>query len=191
MSGQAGIRWSDDHIADGQHRIQSLIDCLAADVSYEIDRPQNEAGEWWIDLEWSGFSTTVAWRPDRGFGLFTSDDDGYGAGPDEIFREPALAAKRLGQLARRATDDRAGMRLDEVRKLFDQPQTAIATILHKDQGFISRLERQNDALLSTVRQYVEALGGEITLMVRFDGVEAAVELPPPAQTQKRARKVPA
>lgn len=83
------------------------------------------------------------------------------------------------------------MRLDEVRKLFDKPQTALATILHKDQGFISRLERRNDALLSTVREYVEALGGEITLLIRFDGVEAAVELPPPAPEQKRVRKIPA
>jgi hypothetical protein len=179
----------DDHVLDGENRIQSLIDCLAADVSYEIDRPDDPAGEWWIDLAWNGFATIVAWRSDRGFGLFTSDDEGYGAGPDEIFREPALAAKRLCQLARRPSDDRAGMRLDEVRKLFDQPQTALATILQKNQGFISRLERQNDALLSTVRQYVEALGGEITLMVRFDGVEAAVELPPPATSQKRFRKI--
>lgn len=189
MSGQAGTRWADDHVADGQHRIQSLIDCLAAEVRYEIDRPDDPAGEWWIDLAWSGFSTTIAWRPDRGFGLFTSDDEGYGAGPDEIYREAALAAKRLGQLARRPNDDRAGMRLDEARKLFDKPQTALATTLRKDQGFISRLERQNDALLSTIRQYVEALGGEITLLVRFDGVEAAVELPAPEQMQKRVRKI--
>jgi hypothetical protein len=189
MSGEAGIRRADDHILDGQHRIQSLIDCLATEVRFEIDRPIKAEGEWWVDLSFNGFSTTVAWRHDRGFGIFTSDDDSYGGGPDEIYREPSLAAKRLGQLARRQVDDRAGMRLDEVRKLFDQPQTALAAILHKDQGFISRLERQNDALLSTVREYVEALGGEIRLVVRFDGFEAPVDLPSPGP--KRVRKVPA
>jgi predicted transcriptional regulator len=74
-----------------------------------------------------------------------------------------------------------------VRQLFGQPQTELAERLHKDQGFISRLEHQGDALMSTVRDYIEALGGEMRLMVRFDGVEVPVDLSGRvAPTRKRA-----
>jgi hypothetical protein len=178
MAGQGGLGRSDDNIVDGQQRLRCLIECLhAADVSFEIDAPAEAAGEWWADLSFEGFSTNVAWRADRGFGIFTSDEDAYGSGPDEVYREPALAAKRLRQLAKRARSDRSAMKLSEVRKLLDQPQTMLARRLQKDQGFISRVERQNDALVSTVRDYVEALGGEVRLMVRFDGFEAPIDLP--------------
>jgi hypothetical protein len=178
MSGQAGRRRSDDYIVDGQHRINRLIECLCAiDLSYEIDEPANATGEWWIDLGFDGYSTNVMWSADRGFGVFTSDDDSYASRPDEVYREPELAAKRLLQLAKRARNDRSAMKLGEMRKLVDQPQTVVAKRLRKDQGFISRLERRNDALMSTLREYVEALGGEVRLMVRFDGFEAPVDLP--------------
>jgi len=178
MSGQAGGRRADDHGADGNQRIGQLIASLdAADVSFAIDAPADVTGEWWVDVSFEGYSTTFAWREDRGFGIFTSEDDAYGARPDELYREPALAARRLRQLARRPRGDHAAMRLGEVRQLFGQPQTALAERLHKDQGFISRLEHQGDALMSTVRDYVEALGGEMRLVVRFDGVEAPVDLP--------------
>lgn len=68
------------------------------------------------------------------------------------------------------------MRLRDVRHLIDQPQTEIAGRLHVGQAVISRLENQNDAKLSTIRDYVEALGGRAELVVRFDGFEAPIDL---------------
>lgn len=178
MLGQARFQRDDSHILDGQHYVRSLIECLVdLNVSFDIDKPDDPLGEWWIDLSFDSFSTNVAWRSDRGFGIYTSNEDEYGSRPDEFYREPELAAKRIRQLATQDEKDHAAMRLSDLRKLLDQPQTTIASRIKKNQGFISRLERQNDALLSTVQEYVEALGGEVRLMVRFDGFEAQVSLP--------------
>ena len=195
MSGQARGRRDDHFVLDGRDRISTLITLLRdLDVRSEIDEPADPNGEWWIDLSFGGFSTNVAWRSNRGFGIFTSVGDAYGDRPDEIYREPEQAAKRLRQLAARAKDDHAAMRLGELRKLLDKPQTVIARSLNRDQGFISRFERQDDALLSTVRDYVEALGGEVRLVVRFDGFEAPVSLPAkadptgPASSSRRSSK---
>lgn len=178
MVGQTRFQRDNHRPIDGQHHIESLIDCLSSlNITYEVDAPLDHSGEWWIDLSFDNFSTTVAWRSDRGFGIFTSDEDAYGARPDEIYREPQLAAKRIRQLADRTDGAQSTMRLSEVRKLLDQPQTAVASILNKDQGFISKLEHRDDALLSTLRDYIEALGGEMKLMVHFNGFDAPVALP--------------
>lgn len=178
MLGQARSRRNDRLILDGQRCIDALIACLHdLNVKPTIDAPADPNGEWWVDLSLGDFSTNVAWRSSRGFGIFTSDKDAYGDRPDETYREPEQAAKRIRQLAARSREDNKAMHLGELRKLLDIPQTWIARHLKRDQAFISRLERQDDALLSTVRAYVEALGGEVRLVVRFDGFEASVSLP--------------
>lgn len=176
MVGESRRGRSDGDVLDGQHRIHALIKCFGeVELKFHIDTPIDPAGEWWIDLSIGDYSTTIAWQADKGFGIYTSDDDAYGARPDEVFREPELAAKRLKQLA--AKTGQSAMRLSDVRKLLDKPQTLLAGSLKKDQGAISKLERQNDALLSSVKSYIEALGGKVKLVVQFDGFEAPIDVP--------------
>lgn len=142
-----------------------------------VDAPADPAGEWFLDLEVDGFATSVAWRRDRGFGIFSSGTDGIGARPDEIFRDPSLASRRLLQLADAARRHRSPrLRLGDVRLLVNERQTELAGRLKVGQGVISRLESRNDAKLSTIYEYVEALGGRAVLMVRFDDFEAPIEL---------------
>ena len=69
---------------------------------HEVDPPADPSADWWVRLVVDDFSTDVVWNPDRGFGLFTSESDAYGARPDEVFGEPGQAATRLLQLV----DDR-------------------------------------------------------------------------------------
>lgn len=178
MSRETRIRRNDGDVLDGQHRIQALIEALDNPrAKWIVDAPDDPRGEWWIDIALDDFTTAIAWRPDRGFGIYVSDDRAFGARPDEIYREPELAAKRLLQLANRNKGDAAAMRLAEVRTLVGKPQTLVAEHLRRDQGFVSKVERQNDAKLSTIKAYVEALGGEVVLYVRFAGFEANVDLP--------------
>src|SRR5690349_1364518 len=178
MSRETRIRRTDGDVVDGQHRVKALIDALGNPrAKWAVDAPDDPNGEWWIDISLDDFKTTVAWKPDRGFGIYVSDDHAFGARPDEIYREAELAAKRVLQLAQRSKGDVAAMRLAEVRTLVGKPQTAVAERLCRDQGFVSKVERQNDAKLSTIKAYVEALGGEVVLYVRFDGFEANVDLP--------------
>ena len=177
MSGKTRSGRPNDRTADGRQSLEALISCFDQGASASIDAPVDPAGEWFLDIEIDGYSANVAWRADRGFGLYASDAEGYGAGPDEIFRDPGLAARRLKQLADAARAHRnPRMRLGDIRRLVDQPQTEIAGRLHVGQAVISRLENQNDAKLSTIRDYVEALGGRAELVVHFDDFEAPIDL---------------
>lgn len=59
--------------------------------------------------------------------------------------------------------------LAQVRKAKSLTQTTIATILEIDQSEVSRLERRSDMLLSTLRSFIQAAGGELQLVATFSG----------------------
>jgi hypothetical protein len=56
------------------------------------------------------------------------------------------------------------MSLGELRKLAGVTQVDAAGAMAMDQGQLSRFERQEDRKLSTLRRYVEALGGELEVV---------------------------
>ena len=45
--------------------------------------------------------------------------------------------------------------------------TQMATVLNIRQDSISRLEKRSDMMLSTMRSYIEAMGGSLELVARF------------------------
>lgn len=57
--------------------------------------------------------------------------------------------------------------LRELRKLAGVTQGQVSDAMGMDQGQISRFERADDRLLSTLRRYVEALGGELEITARI------------------------
>lgn len=57
--------------------------------------------------------------------------------------------------------------LQELRKSRDLTQEKLAALLGINQENVSRLERRNDLLLSTLRDYVEAMGGDLEIVARF------------------------
>ncbi len=59
--------------------------------------------------------------------------------------------------------------LAQLRRARQLTQTQLAKTLGKPQPEISRIERQTDVLVSTLRSYVEAMGGELELVARFPG----------------------
>ena len=65
--------------------------------------------------------------------------------------------------------------LRRLRKAKSLTQSTIAERLEMDQSEISRLERRSDMLLSTLRHYVRATGGEMHMVVTYPDGEA-VEL---------------
>ena len=66
------------------------------------------------------------------------------------------------------------MTLRELRQAFDLTQTRMGELLNIGQDSISRLEQRSDLLLSTLRSYVQAMGGSLELTVKFPNRPAVV-----------------
>jgi DNA-binding XRE family transcriptional regulator len=59
------------------------------------------------------------------------------------------------------------MTLQDLRKARALTQMRLAELLSIKQESVSSLEKRSDLLLSTLRTYVEAMGGELTLVASF------------------------
>ena len=57
--------------------------------------------------------------------------------------------------------------LKELRKISEISQAKLAELLEISQPAISKIERQTDMYLSTLRGYVEAIGGELDVIIRL------------------------
>lgn len=57
--------------------------------------------------------------------------------------------------------------LRELRQIAGKAQAEIATALNIKQPSVSKIEKQADMYLSTLRSYVEAVGGELELTVKL------------------------
>lgn len=57
--------------------------------------------------------------------------------------------------------------LQQLRQALEITQTDLAGQLGVRQDTVSRMERQTDMLLSTLRNHVRAMGGELELVARF------------------------
>lgn len=57
--------------------------------------------------------------------------------------------------------------LKDLRQAAQQTQEQLAATLGVGQDTISRLEKRSDMLLSTLRHYVESMGGELNLVAQF------------------------
>ncbi len=59
------------------------------------------------------------------------------------------------------------MSLQDLRKARKQTQVRVAKELRINQENVSRLEKLSDLLISTLRGYVEAMGGTLSLVAEF------------------------
>lgn len=57
--------------------------------------------------------------------------------------------------------------LAQVRKARELTQATIAELLGMDQSEVSRLEHRSNMLLSTLRSFIRATGGELQIIVTF------------------------
>jgi DNA-binding XRE family transcriptional regulator len=69
----------------------------------------------------------------------------------------------------------AKLPLAELRRAREMTQVQLAAVLHVDQGAISKFEKRSDMYLSTLRSYVEALGGHLDVRAVFPQGEVVLE----------------
>jgi len=78
---------------------------------------------------------------------------------------PKQRRERIDARYRELKDDVESLR--ELRKVAGKAQADIAATLKIKQPSVSKIEKQTDMYLSTLRSYVEAIGGELDLVVRL------------------------
>jgi transcriptional regulator with XRE-family HTH domain len=81
--------------------------------------------------------------------------------------ERKLSPNTRGRVAARVEAELLAIDLRTIRAELGKTQAEIAEALGSSQSRVSDLERQGDHRLSTLRRYVEALGGELSLVARF------------------------
>ncbi|MDF1730860.1 MAG: XRE family transcriptional regulator [Minwuia sp.] len=165
-----------------QADIQMFGECLRIaipDVTIAVDRPDDPDGESWIDIGCGDFATSISYQPRYGFGVHIAAV-GYGERPDEIYRTPVTAAKRLAQICLEGRNGRRirHMTLADLRKMHDTTQAALAQAMHIKQPAVAKKEKSSDQMLGTLAAYVEALGGRIETRVIFDDLEAVLQTNP-------------
>jgi predicted transcriptional regulator len=59
------------------------------------------------------------------------------------------------------------MDLGDVRRALQLSQEELAQTLHIGQAAIAKLEKRTDMYVSTVRRFIEAMGGELEIVAKF------------------------
>jgi transcriptional regulator with XRE-family HTH domain len=84
---------------------------------------------------------------------------------EEILNE--MSPERRARIDELAAEMRVEMNLRELRHQQRLTQARLSKKLKIGQEGVSRIEKRSDLYLSTLRSYIEGVGGELTLMVKF------------------------
>ena len=67
------------------------------------------------------------------------------------------------------------MPLHELRRARGLSQQALAEALHVQQPAVAKLEKRTDMYISTLRNHIQAMGGELEIIARFPEGEVRIE----------------
>jgi DNA-binding XRE family transcriptional regulator len=96
--------------------------------------------------------------------------------PTRKFREliEAMPVDRQRRIEKRFQDSLAAMPLDQLRKAQEMTQLELAEILNVTQGEISKIEHRSDICISTLADYIEAIGGRLEIRAVFKDREVRI-----------------
>lgn len=88
---------------------------------------------------------------------------------DATLRERPVDRRRVDAIKRRMVEEVRAQRLRDLREAANLTQVDLAAKLHVSQNRVSRIEHGDieRAQLDTLRKYVEALGGILTVEAQF------------------------
>jgi transcriptional regulator with XRE-family HTH domain len=109
---------------------------------------------------------------------------------DKMKALPAKRRKKVEARAARLVAEELSLR--DLRKARARTQVAVAKELGINQESVSRLEKRSDLMLSTLRNYIEAMGGELHLLAEFpDRPPVRLQGLAVIDEEKAARRAPA
>lgn len=78
-----------------------------------------------------------------------------------------LSGKRITEISEQVSQEILEMNLKAVRELAGMTQEEVASRMGALQPEVSRAEKREDHRVSTLRQYIHALGGELEVVAHF------------------------
>src|SRR5690348_14809539 len=78
-----------------------------------------------------------------------------------------LSPEREERIRRRVEEEMRKLSLYQLRQAREMTQVNMAKILHVNQGAISKMEGRTDMYVSTLRSYIEAMGGHLQIRAVF------------------------
>lgn len=87
-----------------------------------------------------------------------------------------MSPESQARVATRVKAELALMPLHQIRNARRMTQTRLAELLEMDQGNISKLEQRTDMYLSTLRSYIEAMGGSLEIRAVFPDGDVKIDL---------------
>lgn len=160
-------------------------------MSWEVEFT-SEFGEWWESLtadEQESVAHVVDLLEARGVTLdspYSSPDQRLATSTDAGIADRASRSREIPDMARKFSELRAKMSpesrarvaartqaalkempLNELRRARDLTQVSLAKAMGTSQGEVSKIEQRADLYVSTLRNYLEAMGGELEIVARF------------------------
>ncbi len=89
--------------------------------------------------------------------------------PRKNFREleAKMSPERIARSNSWVDEQIRNMPLNQLRAARELTQTHLAKLLNKDQSAISQIERRTDMYISTLSDFVKAMGGELEIRANF------------------------
>jgi transcriptional regulator with XRE-family HTH domain len=79
------------------------------------------------------------------------------------------------EIARRVREAAGVMTLYQLREARNLTQVNLAKVLNVNQGAVSRMEKRTDMYVSTLRSYIQAMGGQLQVKAVFPEGEVEIE----------------
>ena len=91
-----------------------------------------------------------------------------------------ILKEKLSPESRKRVEERVKLALEEMplaelRQARQLTQQQLAETLHIKQASVSKMESQTDMYISTMRKYIEAMGGELEIIAKFPDGSIKVE----------------
>jgi len=100
-----------------------------------------------------------------------------------------MSPERQERIRKRTEELLAELPLQELRQARALSQQELAEVLGLNQATVSKLERRTDMYLSSLRRFVEAMGGELEISASFPDGKVRIQLFEDLEEEKEPAKV--
>ena len=89
--------------------------------------------------------------------------------------EAKLSPSRRARVEHMTSALRKDMDLAQLRAARKLSQAALGEVLHVEQPAIAKLEKRTDMYVSTLRRFIEAMGGKLEIVARFPDHDVRIQ----------------